>query len=125
MTFKENYNYKFISKDYFDRKCLDAKQHNEIYRKYKIVKYEKNGEILFAEIIFENLIKNIENIIKIYDAEIIISSCNGFDIEYDDLTFYHIEDMYFIEYKNYEFGNDNENELIKKELYNRGLIVNT
>lgn len=121
MKFKEEYNYEFISKDYFDRKWLDAKNFNEVYRKYKIVKYNKNGEILYSEIVFEDLIKNIENIIKIYNAEKIFSSDRGFDAEYENLVFYRIEDIYFMEYKDCLFGNKNEIELIKEELHKIGI----
>lgn len=121
MNFKEKYNYRLISKDTFDSKILEIKTFNDIYRKYKIVKYKKNEEIVIAEIIFEELINKIENIIKIYEAEKIISSCRGFDGRYDDLTYYHIDDFYFIEFKNDDLGNDNQNEKVKKELELRGL----
>lgn len=122
MLFKEKYNYRVISKFAYDSKYLEIKTFNDIYRKYKIVKYKKNGDICFAEIIFEDLIKNIENIIKIYDSEKIISNCCGFDGRYDKLTYYHIEDLYFIEFKNDILGNSNDNDLVKEELYKKGLL---
>lgn len=122
MDFKEEYNYRLISKETFDSKMLEVKTFNDIYRKYKIVKFKKNNEIRLAEIIFEELLDKIDNIIKIYDAEKIISSCIGFDGRYDNLTYYHIDDLYFIEFKNDDLGNDNQNNLIKEELKNRGLI---
>lgn len=122
MLFKEEYNYRLISKDVFDFKLLGYKDFGDIYRKYKIVKYKKNGEINFAEIIFDDLIKKIDNIIKIYDAEKIISSCTGFDSMYDKLTYYRIEDLYFIEFKNDILENNNQNELIKEELKKRELL---
>lgn len=37
MIFRRNYNYRFISKE-----CLEMTTFNDIYRKYKIVKYKKN-----------------------------------------------------------------------------------
>ena len=57
MNLKENYNYRFISKNYFDSKFLEIETFNDEYRKYKIVKYKKNEKIRFAEIVFEHLIK--------------------------------------------------------------------
>lgn len=42
MIFRRNYNYRFISKECFDFKCLEMTTFNDIYRKYKIVKYKKN-----------------------------------------------------------------------------------
>lgn len=122
MNLKENYNYRFISKNYFDSKCLEIETFNDEYRKYKIVKYKKNEEIRFAEIVFEHLIKNIENVIKIYDAEKIVSNCKGADARYENLTYYHIDDLYFIEFSDDYLGNDNENDLVKKELEIKGLI---
>lgn len=122
MNLKENYNYRFISKNYFDSKCLEIETFNDKYRKYKIVKYKKNEEIRFAEIVFEHLIKNIENVIKIYDAEKIVSNCKGSDARYENLTYYHIDDLYFIEFFNDYLGNDNENDLVKRELEIKGLI---
>lgn len=122
MNLKENYNYRFISKNYFDSKCLEIETFNDEYRKYKIVKYKKNEKIRFAEIVFEHLIKNIENVIKIYDAEKIVSNCNGSDARYENLTYYHIDDLYFIEFSYDYLGNDNENDLVKKELEIKGLI---
>ena len=123
MNFIEEYNYRLIPKDTFDSKMLEVKTFNDIYRKYKIVKYKKNERIIVAEIIFEELVDKIENIIKIYDAEKIISSCNGFDGRYDDLTYYHIDDLYFIEFKKDDLENNNQNELVKKELELKGLII--
>lgn len=122
MIFRRNYNYRFISKECFDFKCLEIATFNDIYRKYKIVKYKKNDEIFLTEVTSENLLKNIENIINIYDAEKILSSCIGFDGEYEDLTYYHISDLYFIEFSDDVSGNENENELIEKELKKIGLI---
>ena len=116
MIFKEEYNYRLISKETFDSKMLEVKTFNDLYRKYKIVKYKKNDKICFAEIIFEELLDKIENIIKIYDSEKIISSCVGFDGRYDNLTYYHIDDLYFIEFENDDLGNDNQNSLIKEML---------
>ena len=57
MNLKENYNYRFISKNYFDSKFLEIETFNDEYRKYKIVKYKKNEKIRFAEIVFAHLIK--------------------------------------------------------------------
>ena len=122
MDLKENYNYRFISKSDFDSKYLEIGTFNDEYRKYKIVKYKKNEEIRFAEIVFEHLIKNIENVIKIYDVEKIVSNCNGSDSRYENLTYYHIDDLYFIEFSDDYLGNDNENDLVKKELEIKGLI---
>lgn len=122
MIFRRNYNYRFISKECFDFKCLEIATFNDIYRKYKIVKYKKNDEIFLTEVTSENLLKNIENIINIYDAEKIVSSCIRFDGEYEDLTYYHISDLYFIEFSDDVSGNENENELIEKELKKIGLI---
>lgn len=122
MNLKENYNYRFISKNYFDSKYLEIETFNDEYRKYKIVKYKKNEEIRFAEIVFEHLIKNIENVIKIYDAEKIVSNCKGPDARYENLTYYHIDDLYFIEFSDDYLGNDNENDLVKRELEIKGLI---
>lgn len=122
MDFKEEFNYRLISKETFDSKMLEVKTFNDLYRKYKIVKYKKNNEIRLAEIIFEELFDKIENIIKIFDAEKIISSCTGFDGRYDDLTYYHIDDLYFIEFKNDYLGNDNQNELIIEKLKDKGII---
>ncbi len=42
MIFRRNYNYRFISKECFDFKCLEMTTFNNIYRKYNIVKYKKN-----------------------------------------------------------------------------------
>lgn len=122
MIFKEEYNYRLISKETFDSKMLEVKTFNDLYRKYKIVKYKKNDKICFAEIIFEELLDKIENIIKIYDSEKIISSCVGFDGRYDNLTYYHIDDLYFIEFENDDLGNDNQNSLIKEMLNEKGII---
>lgn len=122
MLFNDDYNYRLISKDSFDTKILEVETFKDIYRKYKIVKYKKNEKICFAEIIFEDLVKKIENIINIYDAEKIISSCRGFDGRYDKLTYYHIDDLYFIEFKNDDLGNNNQNDLIKEELKKRELL---
>jgi hypothetical protein len=122
MLFKDNYNYRLISKDIFDSKILEVENFKDIYRKYKIVKYKKDDKICFAEIIFKDLVKKIENIIKIYDAEKIISSCTGFDGRYDKLTYYHIEDLYFIEFKNDDLGNDNQNNFVKEKLKEKDII---
>lgn len=122
MIFKEEYSYRLISKETFDSKMLEVKTFNDLYRKYKIVKYKKNDKICFAEIIFEELLDKIENIIKIYDSEKIISSCIGFDGRYDNLTYYHIDDLYFIEFENDDLGNDNQNSLIKEILNEKGII---
>lgn len=51
-----------------------------------------------------------------------ISSCTGFDGSYDDLTYYHIEDLYFIEFKNDDSGNNNQNELIIEKLKEKGIL---
>ena len=122
MIFRKNYNYRFISKECFDFKCLEIATFNDIYRKYKIVKYKKNDEIFLTEVTSEKSLKNIENIINIYDAEKIVSNCIGSDGEYENLTYYHISDLYFIEFSDDVSGNENENELIEKELKKRGLI---
>ena len=124
MIFKEEYDYRLITKYTFDSKTLEIKTFNDIYRKYKIVKHKKDGKIQFDEIIFGELIDKIENIIKVYDAEKIVSSCRGFDGRYDELIYYHIDDLYFIEYKNDEFGDENQNDEVKKELERKGLILN-
>ena len=52
MNNKKEYNYRLISKNTFDSKVLEAKTFNDIYRKYKIVKYKKDNKIVVAEIIF-------------------------------------------------------------------------
>ena len=122
MILKKEYNYRLISKDIFDSKMLEVKTFNDVYRKYKIIKYKKDEEIFFEEIIFEDLVKKFENIIKIYEAEKIISSCTGFDERYEDLTYYHIEDLYFIEFKNDDLGNNNQNDLINEKLKIKGII---
>ena len=122
MDFKEEFNYRLISKENFDSKMLEVKTFGDLYRKYKIVKYKKNNEMHLSEIIFEELLDKIENIIKIYDAEKIISSCTGFDGRYDDLTYYHIDDLYFIEFKNDDLGNNNQNELIIEKLKEKGIL---
>ena len=122
MNFKEDYKYRLISKNTFDSKMLEVKTFNDLYRKYKIVKYKKNNETHIAEIVFEELLDKIENIIKIYDAEKIISNCRGFDGRYDELNYYHIDDLYFIEFKNDDLGNDNQNGLIKEMLNEKEII---
>ena len=123
MKFKEEYDYRLITKYTFDSKVLDMKRFNDVYRKYKIVKHKKGDKILFDEIIFEELIDKIDDIIKVYNAEKIVSSCRGFDGRYDELTYYHIDDLYFIEYKNDELGDENQNEEVKKELERYGLLL--
>lgn len=50
MLFKEEYNYRVISKFAYDSKYLEVKTFNDIYRKYKIVKYKKNGIFVLPEI---------------------------------------------------------------------------
>ena len=40
MDFKEEYNYRLISKETFDSKMLEIKTFNDLYRKYKIIKYK-------------------------------------------------------------------------------------
>ena len=104
MKFKEEYDYRLITKYTFDSKVLDMKRFNDVYRKYKIVKHKKGDQILFDEIIFEELIDKIDDIIKVYNAEKIVSSCRGFDGRYDELTYYHIDDLYFIEYIIYYYN---------------------
>ena len=64
----------------------------------------------------------LENVIKIYDAEKIVSNCKGSDARYENLTYYHIDDLYFIEFLNDALDNDNENDLVKRELEIKGLI---
>lgn len=122
MIIDDNKYYRLITKETFDSKVLEVKTFNDIYRKYKIVNYKKDEKIIFAEIIFEDLIKNIDNIIKIYDAEKIISSCIGFDNRYDNLVYYRIDDLYFIEFTNDYLGNDNQNMVLIEQLKEKGLM---
>ena len=92
---------------------------------------EKINNILFCsrdmklmmEIYNELDLSKLKNIIKKYQVEEIISSCINFDSMYENLTYIHINDFYFIKYQvSDEIGKlqniSNDNEEIKKILQN-------
>ena len=121
MIIKESYNYRLISKEEFDIKYLETKTFKNTYRKYKIVKYKKDNDTCFIESPKE-CIDKLNDIIAVYDAEKIISNCVGFDSRYTDLTYYRIDDLYFIEFLRDEESNSNENGLVKDKLLIKGLL---
>lgn len=123
MKYDEKFNYSYISKYEFDKKYLQSKQDGSKYKKYILVYYEESNKIKSMKIYNELDLSKLKNIIKKYQVEEIISSCINFDSMYENLTYIHINDFYFIKYQvSDEIGKlqniSNDNEEIKKILQN-------
>lgn len=92
------YKYEIVNKVVFDNKYLFCKTDGSKYKKYLLVSYKEDNEIKFIDIPNENYLNKINNIIKVYNVEEIISSCIHFDGMYDEANYYHVDDIYFIKY---------------------------
>lgn len=123
MKYDEEFNYSYISKYDFDKKYLESKHDGSKYKKYILVYYEESNKIKSMEIYNELDLNKLKNIIKKYQVEEIISNCINFDSMYENLTYIHIKDYYFIKYQVSEEieklqNISNDNEEIKKILKN-------
>ena len=99
MIYDNNYKYSFIDKTDFDNKCLECKTDGSKYKKYILVSYKDNNEIKYIDIPNESYLYKFNNIINNIEVEEIISTCIHFDAMYDELYYFHINDLYFIKYK--------------------------
>lgn len=94
----DEYNYKLISKEEFDKKYLLCKEDGSIYKNY--VYKDK------------------------YNIEKIISSCTHFDSDFDELYYYNIDGIItFIKYKT-SVDMLNDNEKVKEILNSKGIMIN-
>ena len=123
MKYDEKFNYSYISKYDFYKKYLESKHDGSKYKKYILVYYELSNKIKSMEIYNELDLNKLKNIIKKYQVEEIISNCINFDSMYENLTYIHIKDYYFIKYQVSEeieklLNISNDNEEIKKLLKN-------
>ena len=114
-----NYKYEIINKIVFDNKCLQCKTDGSKYKKYLLVSYKEDNKINYIDIPNEEYLNKINNVIKVYNVEEIISSCIYFDDYYNKANYFHIDDVYFIKYlmdeDNYnEFKKGNDYEKVKE-----------
>lgn len=98
MVYDEKYRYTIISKDDFDNKCLQCKKDGSKYKKYILVCYKDNNLIKYIDIPDESYLNKFNNIIKTYNVEEIISTCINFDSSYENLSYFHINEIYFMKY---------------------------
>ena len=110
-----NYKYKIINETEFNNKYLMCNSDGSKYKKYILVCYKEYDNIKYVDIPDEGYLNRFTNIIKTYSVEEIISSCSNFDSMYNELTYFHIDDFYFIKYlmdeeffKMFESNNDYE-----------------
>lgn len=97
MLLDNEYYYSFISKFRFDSKVLECDNDGSRYRKFLVVKYEDKTKIIRLPDM--KILNTINNIIKFWDVEEIVSTCIYFDSEFKELKYYHFDDLYFIKYK--------------------------
>lgn len=93
-----SYKYEVINSVIFNNKYLQCKSDGSKYKKYLLICYKDNNNIMYKDIPNEKYLKNFENIIKIYNVEEIISTCINFDSCYDKLNYFHVDDFYFTKY---------------------------
>ena len=110
-----NYKYTIIDETKFNNKYLLCNSDGSKYKKYLLVCYKEDNHVKYMDIPNENYLEKITNIIKIYNIEEIVSSCTNFDNMYDELNYFHIDDIYFIkyivneeDYKPFKFSDDYE-----------------
>lgn len=119
--FDDNYNYEFIDKMRFDNKYLSCNTDGSKYKKYLLVCYKEDDVVKYKDIPDESYLDKINNVMKVYNVEEIISSCIYFDGMYSKLNYFHVDDIYFIKYIFNEeckdlFEANNDYEKIKDEL---------
>jgi len=112
-----NYKYKIINETEFNNKYLMCNSDGSKYKKYILVCYKEYDNIKYVDIPDEGYLNRFTNIIKTYSVEEIISPCSNFDSMYNELTYFHIDDFYFIKYLMNEdfskmFGSNNDYEII-------------
>ena len=98
MIYDEKYRYTIINKSDFDDKYLKCKKDGSKYKKYILACYKENNEIKYIDIPDESYLNKFNNIIKTYNVEEIISTCINFDAMYEKLTYYNINEIYFMKY---------------------------
>ena len=98
MIYDEKYRYTIINKINFDDKCLQCKKDGSKYKKYILVFYKENNLIKYIDIPDESYLSKFNNIIKTYNVEEIISTCINFDSAYEKLSYFHINELYFMKY---------------------------
>ncbi|MBE6160024.1 MAG: hypothetical protein E7157_03135 [Lactobacillales bacterium] len=118
MIYDREYKYSFINKIEFDNKYLGCKIDGSKYKKYILVSYKDNNKIKYIDIPNESYLYKFNNIINNCEIEEIISTCIHFDAMYDELYYFHINDLYFIKYKMSDedmklFGLNNDSKKIK------------
>ncbi len=96
--FDDNYKYQIIDELTFDNKYLSCDNDGSKYKKYILVCYKENNIIKYSTVPNESYLDKLTNIIKTYNVEEIISSCSNFDSMYNELTYFHVNDLYFIKY---------------------------
>ena len=96
--FDDNYKYQIIDELTFDNKCLSCDNDGSKYKKYILVCYKENNIIKYTTVPNESYLDKLTNVINIYNVEEIISSCSNFDSMYNELTYFHMNDLYFIKY---------------------------
>ena len=116
-----NYKYKIIDAEEFDNKYLMCNSDGSKYKKYLLVCYKEDDIIKYKDIPNESYLDRFSNIIKTYNVEEIISTCIYLDNMYEELYFFHIDDLYFIKYLMDEelfkmFNTNNDYEIIIDKL---------
>ena len=115
------YKYKLIDEEEFNNKYLMCNSDGSKYKKYLLVCFKEDDIIKYMDIPDESYLDRFSNIIKTYNVEEIISTCTYFDNMYDELYFFHIDDLYFIKYLMDEelfkmFNSNNDYEIIIDKL---------
>lgn len=98
MLYDKTYKYTIINETIFNNKYLECKNDGSKYKNYIIVCYKDGNDIKYIDIPNENYLNKINNIIKTYNVEEIVSTCIYFDNMYDELYYFHIDDIYFTKY---------------------------
>ena len=118
-----NYKYKIINETVFNNKYLLCNTDGSKYKKYLLVYYKEDDVIKYDDIPNESYLDRFTNIIKTYKVEEIISTCINFDSMYNELNYFHVDNIYFIKYlmdeeyyKMFQSNNDYEIIIDKLEL---------
>ena len=61
--------------------------------------YNDGNKMKSVEIPDQIYLKNYSKIIKLFEVEEIISTCLGFDNAFERVSYYHVDDLYFIKYR--------------------------
>ncbi len=99
MIVEKGYRYSIISSYEFGRKLLESKSDGSKYKRFFLLYYNDGNKMKSVEIPDQIYLKNYSKIIKLFEVEEIISTCLGFDNAFERVSYYHVDDLYFIKYR--------------------------